>query len=124
MSPEANTTSCRPGSHDSGSRRTAGGKLQEASKTEVQRVTERAEKAERELATARAAALRAEVATIKGTPGELAARLQGATREELEADADALKGLVGGPRTPRPTSAHDGREPSNQGDWLRQAFSR
>lgn len=71
---------------------------EEAQKTETQKLTERAERAERELAAAQAQALRAEVAAAKKLPPELAARLQGATRAELEADADKLAALL----TPQP----------------------
>ncbi|MFD4699754.1 hypothetical protein [Streptomyces niveus] len=49
--------------------------------------------AERERDEARADALRISVAASKGLSPEQAARLQGSTKEELEADADALKAL-------------------------------
>ncbi|WP_406324133.1 hypothetical protein [Streptomyces niveus] len=49
--------------------------------------------AERERDDARAEALRITVAASKGLTPEQAARLQGSTKEELEADADALKFL-------------------------------
>lgn len=60
---------------------------------------------ETEAATAKLTAARLEVATSKGLPPALAARLQGSTREELEADAEALKALIpaaanGTPATP------------------------
>ena len=49
--------------------------------------------------------LRRDVASEKGIPAQLARRLDGTTREELETDADALKSLLpdpGAPRTPKP----------------------
>lgn len=66
----------------------------EASKTELQKATERAEKAERQLAALQHNQLRLEVAAAKGLPASAAARLQGTTREELEADADDFAALV------------------------------
>lgn len=68
--------------------------LEQANKTELEKATSRADKAEKELAQARAAQLRTEVAIAKQLPAELAQRLSGTTREELEADADKLAGLL------------------------------
>lgn len=59
------------------------------------------------LQTERAAKERLEVATTKKLPPELAGRLQGATREELEADADRLLAFIKpatGPGVPPPGS--------------------
>ncbi|MEW2580135.1 hypothetical protein [Streptomyces syringium] len=64
--------------------------LQEAGKTEAQRLTERAEAAERQAEQTRAELIRAQVAHSRGLTERQAARLVGATREELEADADEL----------------------------------
>lgn len=52
-----------------------------------------AETARAEAATATAASLRMQVAADKGLTTAQAARLQGSTKEELEADADALVAL-------------------------------
>lgn len=79
--------------------------IEESSKTEAQRLAERAEAAERELAVTRQAAVRAEIALEKGLTQSQAKRLLGETREELEADADELLkdiGATNGPRAPRP----------------------
>ncbi len=46
--------------------------------------------------------LKLQVAAAKNLPVALVARLQGSTKEELEADADALLGLVSQPSAPRP----------------------
>jgi hypothetical protein len=62
----------------------------DADKTELQKAADRAERAEKAAAEAAAKALRLEVAAEKGLNAKQAARLQGATREELEADADEL----------------------------------
>lgn len=68
--------------------------IEEANKTAEQKSAEaiaRGEKAE-------ARALRLEVALSKRLDPTLAARLQGSTKEELEADADALMALI--PKAP------------------------
>lgn len=64
--------------------------IEEASKSEQQRLVERAEAAEKSAADATSRLLRAEVAADKGLTPTMAARLVGSTKEELEADADAL----------------------------------
>ena len=62
----------------------------EATKSEVQKAADRAAAAEKKAEEAEARALRLEVAASKGLNAKQAARLVGATREELEADADEL----------------------------------
>ncbi|GLY21688.1 hypothetical protein [Micromonospora sp. NBRC 101691] len=83
-----------------------GGKATGDGKTDLERLTERLTQHETEIAAERAARYRAEVAAAKGLTPQQAARLQGATREELEADADALLALFpaapAGPRNPVP----------------------
>ena len=64
--------------------------LEDANKTELERAKERADRAEAAAKDADARAMRLEVAQAKGLSLSLATRLQGATREELEADADEL----------------------------------
>lgn len=71
--------------------------LEEAQKTEQQRLAEQLAAAQQEAATYRGQALRMKVATEKGVPAALVGRLQGSTEEELAADADAL--LAAFPRT-------------------------
>ncbi|QDY06157.1 hypothetical protein FJK98_02425 [Micromonospora sp. HM134] len=91
-------------------------------KTDLERLTERLTKHEEELSTERAARYRAEVAAAKGLTPQQAARLRGATREELEADADELLALFPaaaapagpaaaptGPRTPAPDPSQGAR---------------
>ncbi len=101
--------------------------LADKDKTELQRATERAETAEREAQAAAARALRVEVAVEKGLPANLAGRLQGNTREELETDADELLTLAG---TPKPRTRRDpdqGRRDAStddtpdMNDWMRRA---
>ncbi len=71
-------------------------------KTDLELLTERFTRHEQELASERAARFRAEVAANKGLTAQQAARLQGNTREELEADADALIALFPAAATPPP----------------------
>ena len=97
----------------------------EASKTELQKATERAEGLQKELDALKSAeqlrTLREEVATAKGVPANL---LTGSTKEECEQQADALlswKQPKGYPKVP------DGGDPQNKSskstrdqfaDWL------
>ena len=69
--------------------------------------------------------LRRDVAAEKGLPAALARRLDGMTREDLEADADALKALLpdpDAPRTPKPDpsagSTGDKGKPSSVADAM------
>lgn len=71
--------------------------LEEASKTEQQKLEERAAKAEAKAAEIELRALKAEVANVKGVPASL---LSGATQEELEASADALLAFRGEKKLP------------------------
>lgn len=68
--------------------------IEQANLTELDKLTARAEKAEAAEKDARLALLRHEVAATKNIPATLAARLQGSTREEMEADAEALAKLL------------------------------
>lgn len=61
--------------------------IEEANKTEAEKIAARAEAAEKRAAELEVKALRAEVAAAKGVPVSL---LTGSTQEELEAAADAL----------------------------------
>jgi hypothetical protein len=64
--------------------------LEDRDKSEAQKLAERAQTAETEAAKARTQLLRFEVASDKKLPASWANRLQGSTKEELEADAEAL----------------------------------
>lgn len=64
--------------------------IEDAQKTETQRLVDRAEAAERERDDVTGRLLRLEVALEKGLTAAQAKRLVGATRDELEADADEL----------------------------------
>jgi hypothetical protein len=65
-------------------------KLEQDKLTEVQKAEKRAQEAEERAARLELKELKADVAKAKELPAFLAARLQGSTKEELEADADAL----------------------------------
>jgi hypothetical protein len=78
--------------------------------TEIEQITERLSKHEEELGNERTARWRAEIANDKGLTTEQAARLAGKTKDELAADADALKALFPStPTTPKPDPSQGGR---------------
>jgi hypothetical protein len=74
-------------------------KLQEASKSEVQKVSERMAQLEKELESERFNNVRTAVASAKGVPAH---RISGATPEELEASADAYLAEIADIAKPRP----------------------
>lgn len=103
-------------------------------KSEVEALAERFAQHEQDLAAERTARHRAEVAHEKGLTPAQAARLQGGTREELLADADALIALFptaassATPGTPKPDPSQGARgagpdinariaEAQAKGDW-------
>lgn len=102
--------------------------FEDSQKTEAEKASERQTELERSNAENAAKALRYEVAEKAGLPLSLAGRLQGGTAEELLADAEALKGLLGQgaptPAAPKPdlTQGGSGTEPSTS-DWLRAQFA-
>lgn len=70
--------------------------LEDANKSESQKLTDRATEAEKRAEAADARALKLEIAGEKGLTPKQAARLVGTTRAELEADADELLESFGG----------------------------
>jgi hypothetical protein len=90
-----------------------GGQPKPGGKSEVELLNERFAELERTATEERAARWRLEVAAEKGLTPQQAARLAGATREELAADADALLELFPttptGPRTPVPDPSQGAR---------------
>jgi hypothetical protein len=85
-------------------------------KSEIEKLTERQAAFEKQVAEERAARFRAEIANEKGLTPQQAARLQGANREELAADADALVAAFGitpgapaAPGTPKPDPSQGAR---------------
>lgn len=98
----------------------------EVAKTEAQKTADRLAALESELATERAEKLRAQVAAAKGLTPAMARRLAGATREELEADAEELLADIGtkyAPKsaTPEQTGAGATGEPPAAGPSLEMA---
>lgn len=87
-----------------------------AGKSEIEKLTERQAAFEQQVAEERKARFRAEVAHEKGLTPQQASRLQGATREEFAADADALVAAFGitpgtstASGTPRPDPSQGAR---------------
>jgi hypothetical protein len=78
---------------------------EQAQKPEQERQAEKLAQAEADAAAAKATLLKYEVASTKGIPSEAMQLLTGSTKEELEAAADTLLGLIADqskPKTPRP----------------------
>lgn len=103
--------------------------LEEASKTEQQKANDRAAAAEKAATEATTKLLRYEVAAAKGVPAKLAGRLQGSTREEMEADADDLLATLGtagagGQQRRTAGNARDegGAPGGDMNSWLRGRF--
>ena len=99
--------------------------LEDAKKSEQERLTEQLNAAKAEAEATKAELLRLRVAAEKGLPAELAARLQGGDEDELAEDADRLLALMG-PKTPQsPGSADAGpRGTSKPGQLGPDDFSR
>ncbi len=76
--------------------------FEDAQKSEAEKAADALRTAQETATQSAAKALRYEVAAEKGLPLEAAARLTGSTREELLADADVLKTLIGNAPAPRP----------------------
>lgn len=90
--------------------------IEDAAKSEAERTTEKLTAAETRASTAESRADRLEVALEKGLTPSQAKRLVGATREELEADADELLrdlGEASKARPPKPDPTQ-GRAPDGK----------
>lgn len=89
--------------------------FEDRGKSEAEKAAERAASLEAESGTLKSENLRLRVAIEKKLPVELIDRLKGSSKEEIEADADALLKLVGGQstsfdggtRTPAPAGGMD-----------------
>jgi hypothetical protein len=90
-----------------------GGPATGDTKTDLEMLTERLAEHEKTLGDERSGRWRAEIAHEKGLTAAQAKRLQGSTREELEADADDLLATFptapAGPRTPAPDPSQGAR---------------
>lgn len=97
--------------------------IEEAQKTEAQKVQERLDAAERRAAELELKATRAEVAAAKGVPANL---LTGSTQAELEASADALLEFRGAQEQQKLIVPNEGKTsalPLN-GDGLEQSLKK
>lgn len=74
---------------------------QEASKSDLEKIQSERDSLKGELEPTKAENMKLRVAIAKQLPAELINRLQGSTKEELEADADELMKLVKPATTPR-----------------------
>lgn len=84
--------------------------LEDANKTEAEKVQARLDAAEKRAVELESKALRAEVAAAKGVPVAL---LTGSTQDELEAAADALIAFRGEPKQAGPSSSSLNRVNTN-----------
>lgn len=100
--------------------------LQGSSKSELEKAIERANKADATAAKASVEAIRWQVAAEKGLPAALARRLQGATKAELEADADDLMALSPPRRVPDAGNHTNGQgpQPSDANAFIREKLAR
>lgn len=94
-------------------------------KTEGEQLAEKFAALEKKVKDAEGAQWRAEVAAEKGLTAAQAARLQGSTKEELAADADALKALFPStPGTPQPDPSQGARTPLDIDAQIQDAQSK
>lgn len=91
--------------------------IEEANKTEAEKVAERLAAAEKRAVELEAKATRAEVAAAKGVPIGL---LSGSTKEELEASADALIQFKGESGSTTLHVPNEGKSPTAQVDSKKQ----
>jgi len=101
--------------------------IEQASKSEIEKATEKAAVVERERDEAVTRLARLEVALDKGLTPSQAKRLVGNTREELEADADQLLKDLGDsakPRSPKPdpNQGRSGSGPATTADQFAAAI--
>jgi len=85
--------------------------IEEANKSEAEKVAERLAAAEKRAAELEAKATRAEIAAAKGVPAQL---LTGSTQEELEASADALIKFRGDQGSNGLRVPNEGKSPAKQ----------
>jgi hypothetical protein len=91
----------------------------DSQKSDHEKDKERAEAAEKRIAELELSALRTEVALAKGLTAAQAKRLQGATKEELEQDADELIETFGDPQksnSRKGTGFKGGSDPNKKPD--------
>lgn len=90
--------------------------IEDSKKTAEQKTADDLAAAQRDAADASLRALRYEVAAEKGLDLKLAGRLNGSTKDELAADAEALKTLIpAGPTGPKPDRSQGGGGSADKG---------
>ena len=98
--------------------------IEDANKTELEKVAARAEAAEKRAAELETRSVRAEVAAAKGVPANL---LSGSTQAELEASADALIAFRGeqssNPLHVPKEGTSPKAQPSTESEFVGQLFS-
>ena len=99
-------------------------KLKDAQLSDQERKDKEAREAREEAESAKAKALKYEVAAAKGVPLSQAHRLQGATKEELEADADAFLSDVNGPAPSFDGGPRGAAQPGDMDAAIRRAAGR
>lgn len=87
----------------------------DATKSDMDKVMEKLAAMEKQVADAERKALLTEVAAAKGLTPAQAKRLQGSTKEELEADADDLLGAFGG-KSDKDTAKDDTKDGESKAD--------
>lgn len=98
-------------------------KLEQDKLSEVEKITARAKAAEEKAAALELKELKADVAKAKELPAYLATRLQGSTKEELEADADAIaKEMNLGKKTPDLKQGKQGAKAPTEGRGFMNDF--
>lgn len=86
--------------------------------SDLEKARRDAETATGRLADYERTVLRQRIALEKGLPPSLVSRLQGATEDEVTADADALMALIKTPNTPRPDLSQGARATSAEDQEL------
>jgi len=89
--------------------------LEGTTKSDLEKLAEKATTAEQRAQAAEQRALRLEIAADKGIPKRLIDRMRGSTQEELEADADELLELLGQKARP-PGRVAENLRPAGGGD--------
>ena len=100
--------------------------IEDRDKSETEKLTERTRELEGSLTSAEQRALRLEIALDKGIPKSIASRLQGNTRQEMEADADELLKTLGSNGKKHSSSFDGGAKDggtAKSGSFLAQALA-
>lgn len=98
-------------------------KLEQDKLSEIEKANNRAKAAEERAAALELKELKASIASAKALPAYLATRLQGTTKEELEADADAIaKEMNLGKKAPDLKQGKQGSKAPAEGPGFMDSF--